>query len=153
MGGLPSIAGTALAEFIRRHRAHDTVPVPVIDIAEREGWEIEFRSDLGKIRGISGVYRGVKLMWINALLPLEEQRAVVAHELGHWLNGDQRVIELCQHGSFAYLWDRKLERQATLTGACLLVPSWAIREYQTIEAIAAACAVPPWLVKMRLGLV
>jgi len=145
---LPAAGERALAALIERNRAHEAVPVPVHHIAEREGWEIEFRQDLGSILGISGVYRGVKLMWINAQLSSAERRAVIAHELGHWINGDERVIRTCRWSSFAYHWDIRLERDATVAAARLLIPEWVVREYCTVEAIAAACDVPPWLVEM-----
>ena len=122
--------------------------MPVQQIAEHEGWEIELRDGLGTILGISGVYKGVKLMWINAQLSSAERRAVIAHELGHWLNGDELVIRTCRWSSFAYHWDARLERDANITAARLLIPNWAVREYQTVQEIAAACDVPSWLVEM-----
>ncbi len=145
---LSAAAERALADLIARYAARGTLPVPVQQIAEHEGWEIEFRDGLGTILGISGVYKGVKLMWINAQLSTAERRAVIAHELGHWLNGDELVIRTCRWSSFAYHWDVRLERDATITAARLLIPNWAVREYQTVQAIAAACDVPPWLVEM-----
>lgn len=148
VSSLPAAGERALAELIERHYAHEAVPVPVHCIAEREGWEIEFRQNLGSILGISGIYRGVKLMWINAQLPSAERRAVIAHELGHWLNGDEHVVRMCRATSFAYYWDARLERDATVAAARLLIPEWAVREYGTVEAIAAACEVPPWLVEI-----
>ncbi|MCS7294381.1 MAG: ImmA/IrrE family metallo-endopeptidase, partial [Dehalococcoidia bacterium] len=90
----------------------------------------------------------VKLMWINALLSSAEQRLVIAHELGHWINGDEQVIRTCRSSSFAYHWDARLERDATIAAARLLIPEWAVREYGTVEAIAAACDVPAWLVQV-----
>jgi Zn-dependent peptidase ImmA (M78 family) len=153
MRSLSAAAERALADLIARHAAHGTLPVPVQQIAEDEGWEIEFRDGLGTILGISGVYKGVKLMWINRQLSSAERRAVIAHELGHWLNGDELVIRACRWSSFAYHWDVRLEREATITAARLLIPNWAVREYQTVQAIAAACDAPPWLVEMayRVG--
>jgi len=148
VSSLPAAGERALAELIERHRAHEAVPVPVHCIAEREGWEIEFQQNLGSILGISGIYRGVKLMWINAQLSSAEQRAVIAHELGHWLNGDETVIRTCQWAGFAYHWDARLEREATIAAARLLIPEWAVRQYRTIDLIAAACDVPPWLVQI-----
>jgi Zn-dependent peptidase ImmA (M78 family) len=148
VSALPAAGERALAELIERHLAHEAVPVPVHRIAEREGWEIEFRQDLGSILGISGIYRGVKLMWINARLSSAERRAVIAHELGHWINGDEQVIRTCRSSSFAYHWDARLEHDATVAAARLLIPEWTIREYRTVEAIAAACDVPTWLVQV-----
>lgn len=148
---LPLHGELALRALIARHSAHASVPVPIQQIAELEGWEIEYRDDLGVIYGISGIQGETKLMWINARLPEVERRAVIAHELGHWLNADQHIIRKCGWFSFTYYWDRKIERQATTAAAHLLIPSWAVTEYKTIEAIAAACAVPLWLVQMRCG--
>lgn len=148
---LPPCGELALQALIARHNAHASVPVPIHRIAELEGWEIEYRNDLGVIHGISGIQGDAKLMWINARLSAAEQRAVIGHELGHWLNGDRDIIRTCRWSSFTYYWNRKLERQATIAAARLLIPYWAVTEYRTIEAVASACAVPAWLVDIVFG--
>lgn len=82
------------------------------------------------------------------------QRAVIAHELGHWLNGDfgsgLSMVELYTSGDGRWVAERQ-ERRAYIAAARILIAPWVIRKHDgDRERIAAVSEVPPWLVDLVL---
>lgn len=111
-------------------------------------------SDLGHLRGLYQYYKRSKLIIINDMLSYPEQKAVCAHELGHALL-HPKLNRFFLHQSTFQNCDR-LEREANLFAACLLIDDNDAREYllrgASSEQIAAATGLHPALAEERMRL-
>jgi Zn-dependent peptidase ImmA (M78 family) len=125
--------------------------VDIRSVAYREGWHIVEDWRMKKLWGLARA--DVQRIWLKATLSPAYKRAVIAHELGHWLCGhfDSGVgLECCTQpvGFAGWLIDRQ-ERQAWHAAAKILIPWWVVNECDgDPEQIAAMADVPRWLVGM-----
>lgn len=110
-------------------------------------------SDLADdVRGIYQYYKRKRIIHLNANLSYIEQRAVLAHELGH--------LDMHQKNNCIFL-DRytygnkdKFEREANIYAAELLLPDKPAREYwdYSYQQLAAAYGVPIELVQLKYNI-
>lgn len=144
---------TAVRALIARYNLHGrmALPVPIRQIARDEGWRIHYTERLAPLYGFAVVHGSVHLMQINADVTDPYQRFAIAHEMGHVLNGDRVSLHLCAAGGRLAQWtSRRMERQADLAAARLLIPPAAF-EAGSIAEIAAACEVPRELVELLVS--
>lgn len=109
-------------------------------------------ADLGHVGGFYQYYKRSKLITINQNLNEQQQREVCAHELGHaLLHPKQNKFFLHQN---TYQNSNKLEREANLFAACLLIDENDTREFlqqgATIDYISSVTGVTPPLVEERI---
>jgi Zn-dependent peptidase ImmA (M78 family) len=141
------------------------IPVPVEAIAEDLlGLRIEDSWDLGDCSGL--LVPAQRLIVLNAAErfssrndpPLRRFRFTVAHELGHWICHAHERPEAepvyCRQVHLAEVADRKLEREANVFAAELLMPEDAVRqawaETGEVDACAARLDVSPTAMTWRL---
>lgn len=133
-----------------RHQLDRTVPVLIWHVALAQGWHLRYAEGMGTIHAISVVYRGMKVIQVNADLPVPYQRFAIAHELAHVLCDHVSLVQLCNGSAVDWL-DRRQERQADLVVAHLLIPEWCLHVYEHPLAIATAADVPVEVVTLHLG--
>ena len=151
----------AAAEKYREPRAHalraqylerfggEEIPVPVEAIAEdllglrvEETWDITYSGML---------FPAERKILLNAaeaprdVAPLRRYRFTIAHEVGHWIchvmGAGQAEPVFCRAQDLSQDADRRLEREANVFAAELLMPELAVRAaWGELEDIAA-CAV------------
>jgi Zn-dependent peptidase ImmA (M78 family) len=114
-----SSARTMARNLITKYFSIATPPIPVEEIAKREGYTIEEVSD-GDLR-VSGTYDlKKKVLYVNVRHNAHRRRFSIAHELGHCLLGHQqeRFTEISLEGN-----DRDpFETEANQFAAELLMP-------------------------------
>jgi Zn-dependent peptidase ImmA (M78 family) len=164
----------AAAEKYREPRAHalraqylerfggEEIPVPVEAIAEdllglrvEETWDMSYSGML---------FPAERKILLNAAeapqdaAPLRRFRFTIAHEVGHWvchvLGAARAEPVLCRATDISKDADRKLEREANVFAAELLMPEPAVRAAWDARADVAACArrfdVSPTAMQWRL---
>jgi hypothetical protein len=169
---------SAVASPYTDPRAHDVraryislfggteLPVPVESIAEdllglhvHESWEIDCSGMLLPAQRKIVLNARERVIGRNDP-PLRRFRFTVAHEIGHWvchcLEGRAETLEpsYCRPVDLTLASDRKLEREANVFAAELLMPEPAVRatwaESGAIEACAARFDVSPTAMHWRL---
>lgn len=151
---LPRVGRAAIRELIARYHLHSrlALPVPIRQVAEDEGWRLVYREGLAPLYAFAVVHRSARLIYINADVDRTYQRAAIAHEIGHSLNGDLGILQLCAASRSQAAWTTsRQERQADLAAAHILIPPWTLREFGSLHEIAAACEVPVELVELYRG--
>lgn len=126
----------------------DSLPVPIADIAQREGWELDYQSGMGTLAGLAVIDGPARIITINADLDHTMQRFVIAHELAHAINGDIDSLHLLTQASW---FTSKAERWASETAAEILIPDAAVGYADTIEELATLCDVPLEVAEMRMA--
>ena len=139
-----------VAIVIEQFRLHDSYPVKMEALEE---WFPVRYHDLTDA-GVLGMALPPKGGWpasssnkarivIDSGVGESDARIIYAHEIGHGI---------CEHIGFtsseALDITGRHEREAWEVASALLIPEEAVREYQTVERIAAACEVPEWLVEI-----
>lgn len=151
-----SAARSAAQRVLTRHRAIiSATPVPILRMAEDDGWFINFEP-LHDFEGIAVVLEGVKVMTVNSRLSPQRQRGVVAHELGHHERDDASSLPfqpVRYINTFGIWLHDRAERGAWEVAANILVPIDMLDGlvHATVDDIARACDVPPELVVLALG--
>lgn len=113
----------------------DEIPVPVEAIAEDLlGLRIE-EDDLGECSGM--LIPSERLIVVNASeamsgeTPTRRHRFTIAHELGHWIcharEAEDAQPSYCRSQDILQDTDRRIEREANVFGAELLMPEGAVR--------------------------
>lgn len=118
-------------------------------IAEFLNIEIFF-CQLGNISGYYQYLKRHKCIYINSSLEEDFCRIVMAHELGHAL---LHPGENCTFmGAHTLLLTSKIERQANLFAAYLLIPDDMLQEYKgcTQEQFCRCTGFPKELIELRL---
>lgn len=134
--------------IIEFRELHVTVPVPIRQLVQDEGWRLVFRSRMHPLYGFAIAKGPHKVMFVSEDIGHVAQRFVMGHELAHDLGDHVGSFHLCGEWGWANM---KQEIVADSIAADLLIPDWAVEEYREIELIAAACEVPEWLVLRKLG--
>lgn len=124
-----------------------SLPVPIVEIAQQEGWTITYRGGMGSLFGFAVVNGPVRTMAISADLDIATQRFVIAHELAHAINGDIDSLHLLTQATW---FTAKAERWASEAAAEILIPEAALGYAETIEELAALCDVPHEAARLRL---
>lgn len=109
-----------------------------------------FPCSLGKISGYYKYLKRHKCIYINCDLDGIFQKVVMAHELGHAvLHPKENCAFMSRH---TLLLTSKIERQANLFAAYLLVTDDLLQEYRdfTIEQLCNGTGYPMELIKLRL---
>lgn len=135
-------------ELIRKFKTNDPFQIA-------KGCHIKLMyADLGHLGGFYQYYKRTKIIIINEALPPYEQREVCAHELGHALLHPKKN-RFFLHRSTLFNCD-KLEREANLFAACLLIQENDALEFlhqgATINHISAITGVSSALVEERMNL-
>jgi len=111
-------------------------------------------ADLGHLGGLYQYYKRTKIIIINEALSYHEQREVCAHELGHALMHPKENRFFLHRSTFLNC--DKLEREANLFAACLLIQENDAREFlhsgATVNQISAITGVSVPLVEERMHL-
>ncbi len=111
-------------------------------------------ADLGHLGGFYQYYKRTKIIMINEALSSHEQREVCAHELGHALLHPKKNRFFLHRSTFQNC--DKLEREANLFAACLLIQENDAREFLqqgvTINQISSITGVSSSLVEERMCL-
>lgn len=138
-------------ETIALYDVHATLPVPIRQLARDAGWDVRFRERMGHILAWATHEDNLPVMGINASISTIYQRYAMGHEIGHELaghlsSGDTRTLTsiLRPHDID--------EAVADASAALLLVPAYALDDFDTVHAVARACEVPRRLVELRLSL-
>lgn len=136
--------------IVAEYRLHDTVPVSLDPLEEL--FTVRY-IDLEKIQSDGAILtppqgwpvgpdNKAKILLEQTLDPVTA-RLTLAHEIGHGI---------CQHlgevSSYMVGLEARHEREAWETAALLLIPERVVYEERDTVQIAAACEVPPWLVKL-----
>lgn len=109
-----------------------------------------FRCPLGRISGYYKYLKRHKCIYINSDLEDSFSKVVMAHELGH------AVLHLKENCAFmsrhTLLLTSKIERQANLFAAHLLITDDILQEYQgyTREQLSSGTGLPIELINLRL---
>lgn len=109
-----------------------------------------FLCPLGKIAGYYKYLKRHKCIYINCDLEDNFQRVVMAHELGHAvLHPKENCAFMSKH---TLLLTSKIERQANLFAACLLITDDILAEYRgyTREQLSSGTGLPMELIDLRL---
>ncbi len=109
-----------------------------------------FLCPLGKISGYYKYLKRHKCIYINSDLDDNFQKVVMAHELGHAvLHPKENCAFMSRH---TLLLTSKIERQANLFAAHLLITDDILQEYQgyTREQLSSGTGLPMELIKLRL---
>jgi hypothetical protein len=135
----------ALIERYGLHRDDAPLPISILTVARREGWQIEYRGGMGSAIAMAFVIGPVRLMYLNECLTVATQRVGIAHEMAH---------VLCCHGVSADVWmttghehegwrdvNDTQEIEAKLVAAMLLIPAWLLASPLTDREIAEMCNV------------
>lgn len=142
---------SAIQEMVERLDLHspysNPLPVPIEQIARDEGWAVRYLHNLFPLYGFAAVRGNKRLMGINADVARPYQRLAIAHELGHFLNGDLFELHLCNEWDWLY---NRVERSASLIAARLLIPDLSLERIETVADLASICDVPDELVQLRL---
>ena len=143
----------------------DEIPVPVESIAEDLlGLRIELSHELDCSGVLLPAERRILLNAAEAEHggePIQRHRFTIAHELGHWVchvlgapAGAEPKPSFCRAADISQDADRKLEREANVFGAELLMPEEAVREAWAsnadVEAVAERFAVSRLSAQWRL---
>lgn len=101
--------------------------------------------------GINGFYNnvlGMPFIYLNCSLSTFEQKAVCAHELGHMiLHPDMNTLFI---KTKTIINADRLEHEADLFAAGLLIPTVPAQEYLTVAELAFTCGVSQKLAEIRL---
>lgn len=130
-------------ELIDRHNTADPY-----ELANAEGIII-LKENLGGIFGYySNQYRQ-KIIHINSEIPEKRQLTTCAHELGHAILHPDSNTSFLRENTFCSI--NKLERQANLFAAELLIDDNKIKEYKSynLEQIALIENLPIELLKLK----
>lgn len=138
-----------LRRTVSAHALHTSIPVPVRQLVTDLGWLLQFRERIYPLCGFAVKDGPAKVMVLNASNHPWYQRYVMAHEIAHENNGDLSSIDLIRSDqSHIHI---KQERAADIVAAHILIPDFALYEYETYAEVAAACQVPVDLVRLRLS--
>jgi Zn-dependent peptidase ImmA (M78 family) len=135
----------AAMKLINKHRTNNPY-----EIASAKSIMILFEQ-LGDTLGYFNTYKRIKIIHINNLSTIEEQRFTCAHELGHViLHPIVNTQFLRRHTLFSI--DR-IEKEANQFAVELLMPDKLINEYKdsntSIFEVAKVCGVPPEVVHLK----
>lgn len=109
-----------------------------------------FRCPLGRISGYYKYLKRHKCIYINSDLEDSFSKVVMAHELGHAvLHPKENCAFMSRH---TLLLTSKIERQANLFAAHLLITDDILQEYQgyTREQLSSGTGLPIELINLRL---
>lgn len=126
-----------IAAAVAAHHLHESWPVPIRRLLLRLGWSI-YEVPLGAdVRALAVKTKDTKYVLVREGLSDEENQAALAHEWAHELMGDLdfETVQLAHT-------DPRQESRVWRSAVQILIPPAAVRRYQTISAIAAACMVP-----------
>ncbi|MBQ2733047.1 MAG: ImmA/IrrE family metallo-endopeptidase [Clostridia bacterium] len=134
MADILAIAGSA-SKAAERFRSRDP-----FSIAEAEGVRVCFY-DLGSLNGMYTVLDGVSFIALSESLGVSEARLVCAHELGHHFLHQSIARTTALADSTLFSGGGRLEYEANIFAAELLVPDEALREaVKTCPDIACAAS-------------
>lgn len=134
-------------DLLRQHDMAETVPVPIIELCNREG--VEVRETLFTESGVSGLIIGRDgqfSIYVNRDEPKTRKRFTIAHELGHYIlhlrgkrdNGGFRDSQSTIRTVFRRAGDSSIEeREANQFAAALLMPETLVREYGPVSDAVA----------------
>jgi len=139
----PGLAGRVRC-FVQLTGLHDgpVVPVPIWQVARQLGWAIWYRPLEGAHAALVS-WCGYTALIVADGIGLDEQRLAIAHEIGHLIAGHPPATELARHPWFYW----RAEREADLVALHLLCPPPVWQETQSLEEVAATCAVPLHLLR------
>ncbi|MFI4965161.1 MAG: ImmA/IrrE family metallo-endopeptidase [Caulobacterales bacterium] len=151
----------AKAEALLSRHGVTQAPVPIKDIAEREGVDVQFVrfSTLGReVAGLTNFDDAT--IYVNADDQLNRQTFTIAHELGHWLLHRKLFEESPQRYSVllrtptggAYNTD-PVEKEANAFAAAVLMPAPMVRRLKGLVGVremARLFAVSPEAMEFRL---
>lgn len=107
-------------KLLERHRTRDPFA-----LAEALGVRVRY-FPLGDLKGFYMVLKGVPFIALHRDLPESLQRTVCAHELGHHLLHGELAARTVFNEYELYRMENRLEREANLFAAFLLVPEEAV---------------------------
>lgn len=116
-------------------------------IAKNKGIIVQFQ-DLGDIWGYYFVYKRVPIIVISSRLKETLQKVVCAHELGHAIFHPKLNTSFMKNNTYFSM--DKVEREANLFAAELLISDESITEVSNIYELASLHGVPIELVKLKL---
>lgn len=107
------------------------------------------KEPLGSVNGYYNKFVRQKLIHINSELSHNQQLFTCAHELGHAIHHANANTPFLRNNTFYSV--NKLERQANMFAALLLIPVDLILHYEgyTLEEIAKTEYIPLELLKLR----
>lgn len=135
-----------------------TPPIPVYEIAERNGVNVVF-VDFGKHReSVSGLcdFKAARI-YVNKDDSPERQAFTMGHELGHWILHKDHYLK--DPDSYPVLprfsdpnRDNPMEKEANSFAACLLVPERLLRPVKgaPVSALAKTFGVSRTMMEFRL---
>jgi Zn-dependent peptidase ImmA (M78 family) len=151
----------ARAEAVLARHGVTQPPVPIKDIAEREGVDVQFVrfNKLGReIAGLTNFDAATIL--VNADDQLNRQTFTIAHELGHWLlhrelfeQSPQRYNVLLRTPTGGQYNADPVEKEANAFAAAILMPAPMIRRVRDLVGVremARMFAVSPEAMEFRL---
>ncbi len=147
---LPRPTRERVRETIALYDVHATLPVPIRQLARDTGWDVRFRERMSPVLAWATRESGQPVMGVNASISTIYQRYAMGHEIGHELAGHLRTGGTWTLSSCLTRRDRDPhEAVADAIAALLLVPAYALDDWETTGAIARACEVPRRLVDLR----
>ncbi len=126
-------------DLVNLSRLENEFPLVVEDLSAMEvaGYVIPPHGDISP--------NNTSPIFVHRTLGPIARRLTYAHEIGHALHGHAGALSLASMDE--WFMDR-VERDAWIVAAQLLVPVDTMARYETIDAIAAVCMVPRKLVEL-----
>lgn len=101
-------------------------------LAEQLGVRVRY-FPLGELKGFYLILEGIPFIALHRDLPEPLQRIVCAHELGHHLLHRDLAEKSVFNEYEMYEMENRLEREANLFAACLLIPAEAVEAFRAPE--------------------
>ncbi len=124
-------------------------------IAENEGIHIYYRNDFKELLGVYTIINDIDCIFINSNLDENLIKQVIAHELGHYFLHRNFAKNNILHDYGFYDISGKVEYEANIFAAELLIPDNILEEYihsnYTIDEIASDIYTLPQLLYIKLN--
>ncbi|MDE0254091.1 MAG: ImmA/IrrE family metallo-endopeptidase [Rhodospirillaceae bacterium] len=144
------------ADQLSRH--YSSPPIPVLEIAERNGVSVTF-ADFGelseKVAGFCDLDNA--RIYVNSKDKTERQSFTIAHELGHWILHREKITNKPETYRVLPRFtdpdsDNPLEKEANAFAACLLVPKRLLKPVlgAPISALANIFGVSRTMMEFRV---